>query len=156
MFLKAIQSVMVFLEKVLAVLVAVMVLLVFTNVLTRYVFRVSIAWSQEIASFIFVFIVAIGSVVALARDEHLNVQFYEYFNSPVLTRFFKGISLIIMAAALGLLVFGGTQLVQIGMGHPAPVTGIPLGLVTLVVVVSMAAMLIIVIYKIFDFFKGEK
>jgi len=42
------------------------------------------------------------------------------------------------------------------MGHPAPVTGIPLGLVTLVVVVSMAAMLILVIYKFFNFLKGEK
>lgn len=156
MFLKAIQSVMVFLEKVLAVLVAVMVLLVFANVLTRYVFNVSIAWSEEIARFIFVFVVAIGSVVALARDEHLNIQFYEYFNSPVLTRFLKGISMLITAVALGLLVFGGTQLVQIGMGHPAPVTGIPLGLVTLVVVVSMAAMLTIVIYKFFNFLKGEK
>jgi len=156
MFLKVIQSVMVVLEKVLAILVAIMVLLVFANVLTRYVFHVSIAWSEEIARFIFVFVVAIGSVVALARDEHLSVEFFTYLNSPKLTRIFKSISLFFVAIALGLLVFGGTQLVQLGMGHPAPVTGIPLGLVTLVVVVSMAVMLIIVMYKLFEFFKGEK
>jgi len=154
--LKAIQSVMVVLEKVLAVLVAIMVLLVFANVLTRYVFHISIAWSEEIARFIFVFVVAIGSVVALARDEHLSVEFFTYLNSPKLTRIFKSVSLIFVAIALGVLVFGGTQLVQLGMGHPAPVTGIPLGYVTMVVVVSMAAMLLIVIYKLFEFFKGDK
>lgn len=154
--MKAIQSAMAVLEKILAVLVAVMVLLVFANVLTRYVFHVSIAWSEEIARFLFVFVVAIGSVVALARDEHLNIQFYEYLNSPALTRLFKSVSMVFVAISLGILIFGGTQLVQIGMGHPAPVTGIPLGLVTLVVVLSMASMLVIVIYKLFDMIKGEK
>ncbi len=144
------------LEKILAVLVAVMVILVFANVLTRYVFHVSIAWSEEIARFLFVSVVAIGAVVAMARDEHLNIQLYNYFNSPGLIRFFKCISMILTAIALGALVYGGIQLVQIGMGHPAPVTGIPLGYVTLVVVVSMASMLAIVIFKLFHLVKGDK
>lgn len=156
MSLKAIQSAMAVLEKILAVLVAVMVILVFANVLTRYVFHVSIAWSEEIARFLFIFVVAIGAVVAMARDEHLNIQLYEYFNSPGLIRFFKCISMILTAIALGALVYGGIQLVQIGMGHPAPVTGIPLGYVTLVVVVSMAFMLAIVIFKLFHLVKGDK
>jgi len=154
--LKIIQSAMVVLEKLLAILVAVMVLLVFLNVLTRYVFHVSITWSDEIASFLFVFVVAIGAVVATARDEHLSVEFFTYFNCPGLTRLFKGISLILVIGALGVLVFGGIQLVQIGMGHPAPVTGIPIGYITLVVVVSMASMLAIVIFKLFHLLKGEK
>jgi len=154
--LKIIQSAMVVLEKVLAALVAAMVLLVFANVLTRYVFHISIAWSEEIARFLFVFVVAIGSVIAMARDEHLSVEFFTYFNSPKLIRIFKGISLIFVAIALSVLVFGGTQLVQLGMGHPAPVTGIPLGYVTLVVVVSMASMLAIAIFKLLHLLKGEK
>jgi len=147
---------MVILEKVLAVLVAAMVLLVFANVLTRYVFHISIAWSEEIARFLFVFVVAIGAVIAMAKDEHLSVDFFTYFNSPKLTRIFKSISLIFVAIALGVLVLGGIQLVQLGMGHPAPVTGIPLGYVTLVVVVSMAAMLAIAIFKLLNLLKGEK
>jgi len=154
--LKIIQSAMVILEKVLAVLVAAMVLLVFANVLTRYVFHISIAWSEEIARFLFVFVVAIGAVIAMAKDEHLSVDFFTYFNSPKLTRIFKSISLIFVAIALGVLVLGGIQLVQLGMGHPAPVTGIPLGYVTLVVVVSMAAMLAIAIFKLLNLLKGEK
>lgn len=156
MSLKTIQSAMAVLENILAVLVAVMVILVFANVLTRYVFHVSIAWSEEIARFLFIFVVAIGAVVAMARDEHLNIQLYNYFNSPGLIRFFKCISMILTAIALGALVYGGIQLVQIGMGHPAPVTGIPLGYVTLVVVVSMAFMLAIVIFKLFHLVKGDK
>jgi len=154
--LKNIQSAMLVLEKLLAALVAVMVLLVFANVLTRYVFHVSIAWSEEIARFLFVFVVAIGAVIAMARDEHLSVEFFTYLNSPKLSRIFKGISLILVAIALGVLVLGGAQLVQLGMGHPAPVTGIPLGYVTLVVVVSMASMFAIVIYKLLHLLKGEK
>jgi TRAP-type C4-dicarboxylate transport system permease small subunit len=147
---------MLVLEKVLAVLVAVMVLLVFTNVLTRYVFHVSIAWSEEIARFLFIVVVAVGAVIAMARDEHLSVEFFSYFNSPILNRVLKIISLIFVALALGIIVFGGTQLVRLGMAHPAPVTGIPLGFVYLVVVVSMASMLAIVIFKLLYLLKGEK
>lgn len=156
MSLKGIQSAMAVLEKILAVLVAVMVLLVFANVLTRYVFHVSIAWSGEIAVFLFIFIVAIGAIIAMAKDEHLNVELFSYFNSPTLNRVFKAISLIFVGLALGILVFGGAQLVRLGMGHPAPVTGIPLGLIHLVVVVSMASMLAIVIFKLLHLLKGEK
>lgn len=153
--MKFLDSAMLVLEKILAVMVALMVLLVFANVLTRYIFHVSIAWSEEVARFLFVAIIGIGAVVATVRDEHLNVDFFAYFNSPKITKFFKGVAMILTAISLGVLVFGGTQLVQLGMGHPAPVTGIPLGYITLVVVVSMAAMLGIVIYKFLNLLKGD-
>lgn len=153
--LKLFQKASSFLENLLAILVAVMVILVFANVLTRYIFHVSIAWSEEIARFMFIFVVALGAILALAKDEHLNIELYSYFKSPLIARIFKALSMLFVIIALGIYVSGGAQLVRLGMSHPAPVTGIPLGLVYLVVVASLAIMLIIAIQKFINLFKGD-
>jgi len=61
-------------EVVIALFLAVMVALVFGNVVLRYGFNSSISMSDEVSRWLFVWVTFLGAVVALQRHEHLGVD----------------------------------------------------------------------------------
>jgi TRAP-type C4-dicarboxylate transport system permease small subunit len=68
------------LEVLLIVLTVIMVILVFFQVIFRYVFFYSISWSEEFATFIFVWIVLLGSAVGIRTRQHLGIDtIVQYF-----------------------------------------------------------------------------
>jgi tripartite ATP-independent transporter DctM subunit len=56
-----------------AVLVAAEVLVLFAGVVSRYVFHSPIVWSDELASFLFLWLAMLGSVVAYRNAEHMRM-----------------------------------------------------------------------------------
>jgi len=61
-------------EIMIAVFLAVMISLVFMNVVARYVFNVGFVWSEEIARLCFIFIVYLGSIEAMRDNRHLMID----------------------------------------------------------------------------------
>lgn len=61
-------------EILIALFLAVMVVLVFGNVVLRYGFDSSISMSDEVSRWLFVWVTFLGAVVALQRHEHLGVD----------------------------------------------------------------------------------
>ena len=64
-----------FLEYIIAVLMAFIVLLLFMEVVSRYVFNAPISWSEEIATYAFVWMIYIGAGVAFYRNVHIRVDY---------------------------------------------------------------------------------
>ena len=63
-------------EKVfLAVTVLIMVIVIIYQVVLRYVFSASNAWSEELARYLFIYDVIIGSAIATRKNSHLQVDF---------------------------------------------------------------------------------
>ncbi len=56
-----------------AILVVVEVVVLFSGVLARYVFRAPLVWSDELASILFLWLAMLGSVIALQRQEHMRL-----------------------------------------------------------------------------------
>lgn len=72
-FLDGLESV----EKVfLVVTAAIMVIVIAYQVVLRYVFHASNAWSEELARYLFIYDVFIGSAIALRRNSHLQVDVF--------------------------------------------------------------------------------
>lgn len=72
-FLDGLESV----EKVfLAVTAAIMVIVIAYQVVLRYVFNASNAWSEELARYLFIYDVFIGSAIALRKNSHLQVDVF--------------------------------------------------------------------------------
>lgn len=66
-FLDGLESV----EKVfLVVTAAIMVIVIAYQVVLRYVFNASNAWSEELARYLFIYDVFIGSAIALRKNSH--------------------------------------------------------------------------------------
>ncbi|MET1030502.1 TRAP transporter small permease, partial [Domibacillus tundrae] len=57
-----------------AVALAVMVVLVFGNVVLRYAFNSGITWSEEMSRYLFIWLTFLGAIGAFKNKEHLGVD----------------------------------------------------------------------------------
>lgn len=64
-----------FLENIIAVLMAFIVLLLFAEVVSRYGFNAPISWSEEMATYAFIWMLYIGAGVAFYRNVHIRVDY---------------------------------------------------------------------------------
>jgi tripartite ATP-independent transporter DctM subunit len=60
-------------ESIAAALVAIEVVILFSGVVSRYVFDAPLVWSDELASILFLWLAMLGAVIALRRDEHMRM-----------------------------------------------------------------------------------
>ncbi|MGI5069772.1 TRAP transporter small permease [Treponema pectinovorum] len=61
-------------EALIAVFLAVMITLVFINVVLRYLFNKGFAWSEEVARLSFIYLVYLGSIEAAKDNKHLLID----------------------------------------------------------------------------------
>lgn len=61
-------------EVLISIALAVMILLVFTNVILRFIFDTGFAWSEEVARISFIYLVYFGSIEAMRDNRHLLID----------------------------------------------------------------------------------
>ena len=61
-------------EYLLVVLMVVEVVVVFAQVLTRYVFHSPLAWSEELARYIFIWLIWLGTSISMKSKEHIRMD----------------------------------------------------------------------------------
>ena len=66
-----------------ALLVLAETCILFTGVVSRYVFNSPILWTDELATFLFLWLAMFGAVVALRRDGHMRLTTFVNWCSPV-------------------------------------------------------------------------
>jgi len=109
-------------------LVAALVFLVGSGVLSRYVFNYSLAWSDELAGLGFIWLTLLGSVAACRRRTHMAMGFFPKWFGPVGQRW---IGLYVNAAILFFLaatVVEGVHLTVATFDDKSAVLRIPVGL----------------------------
>ncbi|MBI4537774.1 MAG: TRAP transporter small permease [candidate division NC10 bacterium] len=93
-----------------ALLLAVMTLIAFVNVLTRYLVRYSLAFTEELVVNLFVWLTLLGTAIAFRQGAHLGFSFLADRSPRPLRR----VS-VWLGAGLGVLLFG--LLVHFGVGQ---------------------------------------
>jgi TRAP-type C4-dicarboxylate transport system permease small subunit len=142
-------------ENLLFVLFAVMVFIVFVNVVARYVFQSSIVESEELARYSFVWASFLGAVFALNEEGHIGVDMVVKKLPPSLQKVVLVFAYLCMLVFSALCVWYGYVLAESTFGWPSPATGIPYGYVGLIVPITFAAMLVIVIRKLVAQFRSK-
>ena len=84
-----------------AFLVAAEILVLFVGVVSRYVFHSPIIWSDELASFLFLWLAMLGSVVAFRNASHMRMTALVSMTGARLQPFFESLAL---AASLAFIV----------------------------------------------------
>lgn len=129
---------------------AVMSLLVFTNVVLRYGFSSGIPFAVEVSRVILVWVIFLGSVVALAKGAHLGVEAL-VVRLPRTARFACFlVSYGLMLWCCWLLGQGSWSLTLIEWGNVAALSGIPVGLTYaagLAAAVMMALVLLLDLWR---------
>lgn len=79
-------------EIVVIIALAVMTVLTFSNVVTRYIFNFSMNFAEEISTYSFVLLSLFGASIALKRGAHLGFTLLAEHVPPIVARIFEVIS----------------------------------------------------------------
>ncbi|MEI4472902.1 TRAP transporter small permease [Frigidibacter sp. MR17.24] len=111
---------------VVIVLFAVMMIAVLAQVGGRYVFGYSIAQAAEIATFSQIWLVLLGSGVALARGQHVAIDMVPAALPRPLARVALVAIAVVIATFLAVLAWGALPLIRMGAFQTSPALRIPM------------------------------
>jgi len=144
-------------ESILGIMLGIMVVLVFGNVVLRYGFNSGIAVSDEVARYIFVWMIFFGAIVAVREHTHLGVD------SLVRRLPYKGkvfcavVSDLLILAAMWLLFRGSWTQTIINYPTASPVSGISMAVLYVPGVIASLAMSALLVLHVFQvLFRGAK
>jgi tripartite ATP-independent transporter DctM subunit len=132
-------------EAISAVLLVGLIGLVLASVFWRYVLGSPITASDEIASFIFLWIVMFGSVIAIDRNEHMRLAILLNAMRPRARRILEAVGLVIIAAFLCALLPAAIEHTYFESDVVSPgleismawrIAGIPLGIVLMFIALA--------------------
>jgi tripartite ATP-independent periplasmic transporter dctQ component len=136
-------------EALMAFFLAVMIALVFTNVVLRYVFSTGFEWSEEIARLCFIYLVYLGAIGAMRENQHLIID-------SVLSRipdiWQKAIYFLVQAGIIWMMVVltrGSWQLVMQNLGDRWVATQFPIYLVYAVGLVTGVSIIVIALANLY-------
>jgi TRAP-type C4-dicarboxylate transport system permease small subunit len=130
---------------VLALFMAAETVIVFSAVVSRYVFNYSFAWSDEVARGLLTWLIFLGSTAAYRRGELIDIPFFKEQMSPALTRLVLILGGIATAIFLAYTVRYGWMLTGRTARQVTAVLGIKLYWFSGAVIVGSAVMLIHVV-----------
>lgn len=110
-----------------AAALAVMVVLVFGNVVMRYGFNSGFTLSEELSRWLFVWLTFLGAVVALRDNAHLGTDMLVGKLGPTGKRVFMGLSLVLMLYCLWLLFQGSLAQFKVNVDSTSPVMEASMG-----------------------------
>lgn len=148
---KIVNTVYQTLEKVIRYLVltllGLMVIIVFANVVSRYYLQFSLAWSEEVARFMLVWLVFLGSFLAYIHDEHLGLDILVKKFPPLLRKITAVGANLLVIFALYAVMEGGYLMMIANFDWLSPAAEIPQGYIYVVVPLSCGLMILQTILK---------
>jgi len=133
------------LEIVIALLLALMVVLVFGNVVLRYGFNSGITLSEEVSRWLFVWVTFLGAIVALKEHGHLGSDMLVSRLPTAGKKICLVVGQLLMLYVTWLIFKGSLDQARINWDVAAPVTGMTLAIVNaagIVFAVSAAVLLL--------------
>ncbi|MFN7225179.1 MAG: TRAP transporter small permease [Paracoccaceae bacterium] len=137
-------------DLIIAVLLAAMIALVFTNVVLRYGFSSGIRQSVELARLWFVWVVMLGAAVVLRRGEHLAAAEFSEALFPRAVPTLRRLCWVVVIVAVGMLFIGALNQTMANWNNISQLTGLPSALFYLAGVVSALMMGLIAIVRLID------
>lgn len=128
-----------FLEKFVATLLAVLVLDVLWQVISRYVLTAPSSFTDELAGFLLIWVGLFGAAYVAGKNEHLAIDLLVQRSGPKRRKFLEiFISSCVIIFSLTVLVVGGTWLVytRFALEVKSAALEIPLGYVYIVLPIS--------------------
>jgi TRAP-type transport system small permease protein len=131
-------------EWLMALALAVMVVLIFGNVVLRYAFSSGIAWAEEVSRLMFVWLIFLGAILALRRHAHLGVELVQARLPRRARRACAVVSHLLMLYGLWLFLVGSWAQTVIGVSTYSTVLRYPTAFMASAGLVCAASMMLIV------------
>ena len=122
-------------------LMAGMAVLVFTNVVSRYLFNYSIIWVEELTRYMMVWVGFIGSGLVLRYGAHIAVEVFQDLLPAPAARALRAAIVVLLAATFVGMTWLGLRYVGFAWDQETPVLNWRTGLVYLAIPIGSALML---------------
>jgi len=119
-------------ELVLVTILSTMVVLVFGNVVARYVFNSAITWAEEVSRFLFVWLTFVGASFGFMKGLHLGMDLVVSKLAPRTQAAIRVLNHVIILLFLLVWVVGGMRLIEANLSYMSPATGFSMGLVYMI------------------------
>jgi len=128
-----------------------MVGFVFANVVLRYVFNSGLTWSSEVARYLFVWVVFLGSILAVVEHSHLGVDILARHVPGWLQKSFFLLATLLTVAVMTLVIKGLLVLIELNVGITGPATDIPINNYYYAGMVAAVLMSVVMAYQAISF-----
>jgi TRAP-type transport system small permease protein len=142
------------LEAILVLLLAGMTVMVFANVILRYMFSSGLDVSEELSRFFFVWLIFTGAVVAMRNHAHMGFDLLVSASSPGARRVLLFVSNGLIVFVCWLLFDGAWQQSGVTATDRSPVTGISMIFVFGIVIPSAIGIGAIAIHRMVGALRG--
>ena len=132
-------------EVALIILLATMAIVVFLQVLFRYVLHLPLFWTEEFARYCLVWASLLGAAVALKRGEHIAVTFFLGSFPKKAARALTMVAQVSVILILTVMVWGGIKLVLVTSAQISPALRISMAIPYLALPVGAVIMLFLVV-----------
>lgn len=150
--LKGIRSVLYWFS---CVAMMIMLITIFAQVITRYGFSYTPEWSEELARYLFVYVVFLGSALIMGESGHLAVEFLpNHFKGTVIGKCLQVLSLTCGYLFVGILFTQGAKMAQVMTFQESPGLEISMSYIYAVIPLSSFLMLLYLIRDTLRLFKG--
>ncbi len=144
-----------FLKLVIVLCLALMVVLVFGNVVLRYAFNMGITVSEEVSRFLFVWLTFLGAIVGFRERGHLGVDMVVANLSATGKKACLIVSQFLMLFVTWLFLQGSWEQTMINLSVKSPSAGLSMGLFYGVGVVFSVSVGLIILHDLYRLFTGQ-
>ena len=138
-----------------AVVLLVIVMAVISQVISRYVYQFKIAWTQELATYLYIWMIFIGASLGLHRKEIVAITFLRDRMNPQLGIYLNVFNNIIVVFFLVVGIIYNCKITEIAKWQHSPVLNIPMNIVALSFTVSGVFMVSYLIEDSFNQFSKK-
>ena len=142
-------------DYLLALLLALMVILVFGNVVLRYGFNSGISASEELSRYAFVWLTFLGAAVALYRRQHMGINSFVKMLPKAGQVVMAVIGEVLMLGCCGVLVAGSVSQAIINHETLSPGTNLPVSLLYVPAAVSGVLMCMVLLFSLYRLLCGN-
>jgi len=142
-------------EILLVTMLAVMVVMVFGNVVLRYGFNSGIIISEELSRYLFIWITFLGAIVAMRENAHLGLDTVVRLLPRAGKKLCFALSNLLMLGCCALMFYGTWKQHGINATTLSPVTETPMSWVYGVGYIASVAMALLIVGKLVRLARGE-
>ena len=152
---KIVDGYFTFLKVLIALFLAIMVVLVFGNVVLRYAFNSGITVSEEVSRWLFVWLTFLGAIIAMREHGHLGVDTLVKRLPVAGKKICLIVSQLLMLFATWLLLVGSWEQTVINWNVAAPASGLSTGIFYAVGIVFGVSTGLILLHDLYRAVTGQ-
>lgn len=139
-----------------ALLFFLIIIMVISLVILRYVFNSGIYGGNELMVFLFIYTTAVGAVVSVIRNDHIRISFFVDGLKQPLKKIAISYSFLMIAFINGVMVYYSIPWIRMVGCNESPALRIPHMLIQICIPVSCSLALLFAIYRaVMVFFRDE-